>query len=74
MAQSQLNHVLLQTVIEAVAAADDIDTEGPVGRWVGTRAQSQYKDSFSRYGDFHYKDKTVVFPLVLPTPDQLIDL
>ena len=26
----------------------------------GPRAPSQYKDGLSRYGDFHYKDKTVV--------------
>ena len=28
--------------------------------WDGTQAPSQYKDSLSRGGDFHYKDKTPV--------------
>ena len=32
---------------------------------MGTRALSQYKDSLSMYGDFHYKDKKVVRPSYL---------
>ena len=30
-----------------------------------TRVLSQYKDSLSRYGNFHYKDRTVVIPSYL---------
>ena len=38
---------------------DSVDTEtGPQG----PRALSQYKDSLSRFVDFHYKDKTVMRP------------
>ena len=42
-----------------------VDIYDSVVNWI----PSQYKDGFSKYGDFHYKDQTVVMPSYLSNCD-----
>ena len=54
-------------VVVNIGIDQDVFLTGLVGGGAhqGIRALSQYKDHFSRYGNFHYKDKTVVRPSYL---------